>query len=223
MPSHARVLRSGALSGALTAFVFAALHHILISDIWFAAMLMVAAGALSGASLGWSYRVLSAPPSLRGWLAYNALYLALFALLGVVSLLVYEPIATTAALTASPDALRVLIRRTLPLTVAFTLASAALIVMLYGRSLATSVAALVTCTILTLFLGHNVAVIGLVEMAGDATYLTALFFALTATILAINAGVFFLLERNALFRPENAASPDPSPVTDEPAAQTTHA
>jgi hypothetical protein len=223
MRSHVRVLRSGALAGALTAFVFAALHHLLISDIWFAAMLMVAAGALSGASLGWSYQVLSPRRSLRGWLAYNALYLGLFALLGVVSLLIYEPIATTAALAASPDALRVLIRRTLPLTVGFTLASAAIIVMLYGRSLATSLAALATCTILTLFLGHNVAVIGLVEMAGDATYLTALFFALTATILATNASAFFLLERNALFRPGNATAPAGTPVAEESAEETTHA
>jgi hypothetical protein len=86
-----RQLTSGAVAGAASAIAFTALHHVLISDIWFSLPIMVAAGALSGLCLAWTYRVLFGTPSTTRWWLYNGVWVALLALLGVASFLVYEP------------------------------------------------------------------------------------------------------------------------------------
>lgn len=45
----ARIVISGAFAGAVSAFVFAIIHAVFISDIWFSAPAMMVTGALCGA------------------------------------------------------------------------------------------------------------------------------------------------------------------------------
>jgi len=70
-------VRAGAVAGAVSAFAFAIIHHIFISDIRFSLLLMVA-GVLCGLDIGWSYTLLVEAPSIGSWLRYNMLYLAMF-------------------------------------------------------------------------------------------------------------------------------------------------
>jgi uncharacterized protein (DUF58 family) len=99
-----RLLRSGAAAGAVSAFAFTALHHLLISNIWFSLMPMLAAGALSGLCLAWSWGLLFATPTVAGWWLYNAVWVALLVLLGAASFVVYEPVTTVAAVMATGGA-----------------------------------------------------------------------------------------------------------------------
>ena len=92
---------SGALAGAASALVFAAIHQLLINNIWFALIPMMIAGALRGLSLAWTYRLLFRSPSLPTWLAYNAGFVGLLILLGLVSFLIYDPITTIPVLIAA--------------------------------------------------------------------------------------------------------------------------
>jgi hypothetical protein len=77
-----RYLLSGPLAGALSAVSFALIHALFISNIWFSVVPMMVAGALCGLGIAWSYRVVVRRPSLGSWLRYNALFVAMLALLG---------------------------------------------------------------------------------------------------------------------------------------------
>jgi hypothetical protein len=196
--SIGRYARSGAAAGAVSAFAFAIIHDLLISDIWFSLIALLAAGALCGLCLGWSYALLVAAPSLRGWIRYNLLYLAMFLLLGTASVLVYEPVTTLTAVIAANAAPDELIRQAMPMTVAFTLATAALVSLLYPKSWTRFGAILLTCTVLVLSLGLNVSAIGLVDIPRGALYLIL---ELSGLILALNGVyvvVFIALERRSL-------------------------
>ncbi|HUF50866.1 MAG TPA: hypothetical protein VMN60_08545 [Longimicrobiales bacterium] len=193
---------------------FAALHHVLISDIWFSLAPMLIAGAVCGASLGWSYAVLFESPAVSTWVLYNAVYLAVLVLLGIASFLLYDPITTTAAVIAADEPLGELIARALPLTAFFTLGSVAVISALWGRSLKKAAAIFLTCTILVALFGLNISVIGLVEMSGEDAHLVAIFFGLIVAIIAGNTAVFALLERRGLFMSSGAAEAQKEPVQD---------
>ncbi len=73
---------SGGLAGAVSALVFAWVHDIFISDIWFSLLALLAAGAICGASIGWTFGLLVALPSAGSWLRYNALFVGMLGLLG---------------------------------------------------------------------------------------------------------------------------------------------
>src|SRR5262245_56624016 len=53
----------GALAGAFAALVFTIVHQIVISPIWFALPAMLAAGALCGTCIAWSYLSVVRTPS----------------------------------------------------------------------------------------------------------------------------------------------------------------
>jgi hypothetical protein len=212
-----RILLSGAASGAVTAVGFAALHDLLISDIWFSLPAMIAAGAACGASLAGSYDLLFSRASARTWAVYNMTYLGLFMVLAALSLGIYEPVTSTAALMASNEPPRELIEKAFPLSIAFTLGSAGLISGLWGRTLGKAAAALGTTSILMVLFGLNLSVVGLVQMGGEVPYLIGLFFGLVAAILSGNAVVYFALERRRLFAP---ASPTEAPAVPPPAETT---
>lgn len=91
-------LLSGPLAGALSAVSFALIHALFISNIWFSLVPMIVAGSLCGLGISWSYRVVVRRPSLGSWLGYNALFIAMLALLGLASELLFEPITTIPAL-----------------------------------------------------------------------------------------------------------------------------
>jgi hypothetical protein len=191
-------IRSGAVAGALSAFAFAIIHDVFISDIWFSLVLMMVAAAVCGVCLGWSYGLLVQAPSTRSWLRYNALYVGMFVLLGAASVLVFEPVTTIAALVVANEPPDELIRQAMPMTVVFTLATAALLSLLYGRSWTHFGAILLTCTVLVLALGLNVSVIGLVYIPRGSLYLVAELFGLILAINVVYVAAFIALERKSL-------------------------
>jgi len=190
--------RSGAVAGTVSAFAFAVIHHMFISNIWFSLIIMLPAGVLCGGCVGWSYGLIFEMPSIGSWLRYNMVYVLMFVLLGAVSVLVFEPVTTIMALTVANEPPDELIGQAMPMTIIFTLAIALLLSWRYGRNWLHYGAILLTCTLLVLLLGLNVSVIGLVSIPGNSLYLIAEMFGL---ILAINLAygvAFIMLERKSL-------------------------
>lgn len=191
-------VRSGAVAGAVSAFAFAVIHHLLISNIWFSLIIMLPAGVLCGGCVGWSYGLMFETPSMGSWLRYNLHYVAMFVLLGMVSVLVFEPITTAAALMVANEPPDELIGQAMPMTIIFTLAATILLSWRYGRSWLHYGAILLTCTLLVLLLGLNVSVIGLVSIPGNSLYLIAEMFGLILAINAFYVVAFVVLERKSL-------------------------
>jgi hypothetical protein len=203
IPSSApngRFLLPGAVAGAGSTLVFTAVHHLFISDIWFSLLPMLIAGALCGLCLAWSYGRLFRPPSIPTWLLYNLVYIALFLLLGILSILIFEPIATIPQLIVANEPPDELIRQAMPLTLGFILGSAALITILWGRNLVDVAAILLTCTVLIVLLGLNVSVLGLVYIPGSAISLVAKMFGLIMLLNLVYLAIFLLLERKFYLR-----------------------
>lgn len=184
---------AGAIAGAVSTVAFTVIHDLFISDVWFSLIPMLVAGILCGLCVGWSYALLVRRPSTGRWLRYNLIYVAMFALLGAISLLVFEPVTTMTAVVMAngpPDAL---IGQALPLTVLFTLGMAVLVAMLYGPSWKRFGAVLLTCSVLVLLLGLNVSVIGLVSIPRGSLYLVAEMFGLIMALNAVYVVVFLAL------------------------------
>jgi hypothetical protein len=182
-PPASTTLRSGALAGVVSAFAFTVLHHLTISDIWFALVPMLLAGAACGLSIAWSHRRVFARPTTATWLGYNAAYVLLLTLLGVGSIVVFEPVTTIAELIAAggpPDAL---IASAMPFTIAFTVISAGVMSLMWSRSLGDAATLFVTCAVVVLLLGLNVSALGLVAIPSGSLHLVAQMFGL---ILALN-------------------------------------
>ena len=201
MPVRLNRLRSGgsgAVAGAFSAFTFTLVHGLAISDIWFSLPAMLAAGALSGACVAWSYALVAETPALGSWLRYNFLYLAMFALLGAASVLTFEPVTTLAAVLSTREPPNALFARAMPLTLAFIGGTTAAATAWYRPGWVGAGAILLTATVLLTLLGLNVSVIGLVEVPRSASYLIAELFALIFILSAVYAAAFALLERRAL-------------------------
>lgn len=195
-----RFALSGALSGVISTLVFTVVHEIFISDIWFMLVPMLVAGALCGALVSWSYGLLVAVPSRPGWLIYNLIYVVLFGLLGVASVLLFEPVTTMAAVVSLNGPPTALIDQAMPMTIGFTLGMAVLITLLYGRSLTKFAAVLLTCVVLVALLGLNVSAIGLVAIPAGSLIVIAELFGLIVVLNAVYAAVFVVLERWRLSR-----------------------
>lgn len=190
--------RSGTAAGAVSAFAFTVIHGIMISDIWFAALIMMVAGALCGLCIGWSYALLVDRPSIGSWLRYNLLYVAMLMLLGVASVLLFEPVVSMAALLALNGPPDELIRQALPMTLLFTLASSLAIGLFYRSSWRQYGAILLTSAVLVLLLGLNVSTLGLVSIPRGAFYLVAEFLGLIVVINVVYVVVFIALEARRL-------------------------
>jgi hypothetical protein len=205
--SPGRLLLPGAAAGAGSALAFTALHHLLISDIWFSLPLMLGAGALSGLCLAWSYGVLFGAPRAASWWLYNGVWVALLVLLGVASFVVYEPVTTMAAVMAAGGAPPAeLLRQATPLTVGFTLAATAGLSLLWARRPLQVVSLLATTTVIVALLGINVSALGLVQLDGSALFLLAEMLVLVMALLFGFAGLFHLLERRRFAGWEGAAT-----------------
>jgi hypothetical protein len=198
--SIGRYARSGAVAGVASALLFTIVHGLLISDIWFALIALVVAGAACGLCLGWSYALLVASPSLGGWIRYNLLYLAMFLVLGAASVLVFEPVTTLSAVIAANAAPDELIRQAMPMTAAFTVATAALVSLLYAKNWTNFGAIFLTCSVLILSLGLNVSTIGLVDIPRGSLYLIAEMFGLILLLIGVFVVAFIGLERHTLSR-----------------------
>jgi hypothetical protein len=188
---------AGAASGALSSLIFALVHAIVISDIWNTAVVLVAAGALCGASIGWSYGRLF-EPSVRSWLAYCGGYVMMLGLLGAVSVALFEPVTTMAALLATDGPPSELIEAALPVTILYTLGAALVLAWLVGRPWSAFATILLTCGILVALLGLNVSVIGLVEIPAGSLYLVVEMFGLVLLLAGTFAAVFLALMRHRL-------------------------
>ena len=192
--------RSGAISGAASALVFVVVHDIFISDIWFSLIVMVLAGALCGMCLGWSFGVMIPAPSLSQWTKYNAVFVGMLFALGLASVIVFEPRTTLAVLIEENEPPGDLIAAALPMTAVFTIAAAAVIARLFGRTWTHFGVASITSVVLVALLGLNVSVIGLVDIPTDSLHLVAELFALILTLDVVFAVGFALLQRGAWSR-----------------------
>ena len=184
----------GALAGVVSTLVFTIVHDIFISSIWFMVWPMVAAGVLCGALVSWSYGLLAVAPSLRGWLGYNLIFTLSFGLLGALSVLLFEPVTTMAAVVSLNGPPTALIDQAMPMTVLFTLGMAVVITLRYGRTLQHFLAVLLTCVVLVALLGLNVSAIGLVEIPNSALFVVAELFGLIVALNAVYAAAFLTLQ-----------------------------
>jgi hypothetical protein len=193
---------NGTIAGALSALVFALIHDIFISDIWFSLPALLVAGALCGFCLGWTYGLLFERSSWGSWLKFNALFVGMFVVLGAVSLLVFEPVTSIPALMALDGPPDELIRQAMPITVVSTLLIAGIIGRLYARAWTHYAAILFTCTVLVLLLGLNVSVIGLVAFTNSTLYLIAELAGLIVALNLVFVVGFMGLERLSLLEPQ---------------------
>ena len=194
----ANFLRSGTIAGLVSALIYTIVHQIFISDIWFSILIMLIAGALCGPSLGWSYGVLVSVPTLKNWLAYNLVYMAMFGILGAVSVAAFDPITTVEALIEVNESPNELIGKAMPLTVVFTFLMAGIVTVLSTRRWANFGSALLACVVLVLSQGLNVSIIGLVSLPSGSLYLVVELFALILALGVVFAVAFAILERKQL-------------------------
>ncbi len=190
--------RSGVVAGVAATVGFTIIHDIFISDIWDMLVVMMVAGALCGFGLAVTFRRLFAEPSLAAWWRYNLAFMAMFGLLGLVSVLVFEPVTSMEAIVAVGGPVDDLIVKALPMTLVFTGAAAAVLTRLFGRGWSDLGPILATVAVLVLFLGLNVSPIGLVDFGGDSAYLIGVMLGLIAALAVMFAVVFALLERQSL-------------------------
>jgi hypothetical protein len=156
---------------------------------------MAAAGIISGISISGSYNSLFINPAARSWLTYNSIFIAMFFLLGLISVLYFQPVTTVAALIEANERPGELISAALPMTIIFTILFSILISYVYARRPIQYAIILVTCSILMLILGLNVSIIGLVSIPTSSFYLILELFGLIFIILAVYAILFLLLEK----------------------------
>jgi hypothetical protein len=213
--STARAVLSGALAGAVSVVVFTAVHEWLISDIWNTLLPMMVAGALCGVTVAWSYaRLFGRRLSTASWAGYNALYVGLLVLLGLVSVLVFEPIVSAAELLeiggAPPPEL---FRSAMPLTIVFILLSTVGIGRRWGRSVLDYLSVLLACATVVVLLGINLSILGLVQFTSGSLPLLGMTYGLVVVLNAVFAAAFLGLERKSFF-----LTP-PTPLASRPEAR----
>jgi len=171
--------RRGAAAGATSTVVFTAVHHLTISNIRATLPVMIAAGGLCGWSLAWSYQRLFGGYSLRTWIGYNTAHLAVFAGLGITSVVVFERVTKVAAIMARGGPVDDLIARAFPITGIFIALATVAMGLAFGRVWRDYLRLLLTVGLLMLFLGSNISVLGLVDFGGAPLGPAITFFALT--------------------------------------------
>lgn len=197
-------LLSGPLTGALSAVSFALIHALFISNIWFSLVPMIVAGSLCGLGISWSYRVVVRRPSLGSWLGYNALFIAMLALLGLASELLFEPITTIPALLQGGEPPNDLFQRAMPLTITFTLVSAASLSWLYRCGWRGFGAILMASALLVSLLGLNVSIMGLVYIPRGDLYRILELYGLILSLGLVYMALFAARERKGLLRTTSA-------------------
>ena len=210
----ATLARAGAIGGIVAVAIFTVVHQIMISDIWFSLVPMLVAGLVCGSLIGWSYGQLVSLPSAGSWLSYNLAYVLMFIGLAAASLVVFEPVATVAELTALNGPPDQLIGQALPVTLACVPLTAFLVSLAFGRLRALP-AVLLTVSVLVLVLGLNVSVTGLVDFQASEFVLLLELIGLIGLLAATFAATVLLMERHGAFarartRPTGTDSQDGS-------------
>lgn len=178
----------GAVVGGLTVVGFTVVHDIWISDIWFNLGPMILAGAISGFCVVWSYNTSAKQHSERRWIAYNALNAGLLVSLGAVSLILLEPRFTMAEAMVMDDPLAELLPPAVPLMVAAMIVGTAIVWAVIGRRVSSLIPVFVTQVVLVFLIGHNLAILGLVELSGTVYRALTEFIGLTVFLAAVFAG-----------------------------------
>ena len=152
--------------------------------------------ALCGLFLSWSYDLSVDEPSVAAWLRYNLLCIILLFLLGPISLVLFEPIMTIPVLLASPNGLPdELFQEVLPLVAVYIPLMALIITRLYRRDWTGFGVVLITCAVLVMLLGLNIATMGLVFLAGGWVRLLLELVGLVVALNLVYVAVYLLLER----------------------------
>ena len=186
---------TGALAGFVSTFLFTVVHQIFISNIWFSFLFMAGAGILSGFLIALGYGLLFKSYTSFSWFSYNFIFLVMFLLLALFSVVIFEPVTTMAELLQANGPPDELIRKAFPMTILFTIAFAVIISKLYAKKLLQVMMVVITCSVLMLVLGLNVSVIGFVDIPKTGFHLIMELFGLIILILFMNALVFRFLER----------------------------
>lgn len=190
---------AGAISGLLSTVVFTVVHYYTISNIWPMFLPMAVAGAGCGAIIAGSFARLARRQSPATWVGYNLAYLAMLGALAVVSVVVFEPVTTMADVSSAGGPVGDLITRALPLTALFVVVSGGVIGVVLGDRPADYLWALLCATVLTLFVGLNVSVLGMIDFAGASLGLLIEFFGLIVLLDAVYAASFLIVHSGATY------------------------
>lgn len=170
---------AGTIAGALATIAFTAVHDLWILDIWDMVGPMVTAGAICGGALAWSYRATPEPHSARAWVGFNALTVLLLVALGAVSFVVLTPRYTFAEVLVMEDPLGVMLPLAVPLMVAAGIVGTVILWVVFGRSLRALLPIFLGHGLLVFLVGHNLALLGLLEFSSNAVVAYAEFVGLT--------------------------------------------
>ncbi|MGI9584135.1 MAG: hypothetical protein ACR2N7_00925 [Acidimicrobiia bacterium] len=184
---------AGAVGGVVTTAAFIVLHQLLISNIGEMFMPMAISGAACGAAISWSYAKLGRPDSTAMWFGLNGAYLATLLILGLASLIVFTPQWTFAELNVDDAPIGDLFSQAAPLMFVFSIVGAAVVFWSFGASRPSFFPILLAETLLVLLLGHNVAIIGLVELTSEGWSLVWLMLGLVAFFGVVFATVTRLI------------------------------
>lgn len=206
-PPHAWV---GGLSGVLVVVAFAVVHDVLIVDIWFNIGPMVFSGALCGASLVWSYNATVSEHSERAWFGYVTVCGALLVALGAASLLGMEQRFTMAEMIDDPDAFGRLLPPALPWIGGAAVLNAAVLWVWHGRKPNAVVPLLGSQVLLVFLVGHQFAMLGLVEMSSQVLVTFAEFIGLTVFLAGGFAFAVRLIPPRIVGRSRRSAPPGPT-------------
>lgn len=156
---------------------------------------MLVAGAISGACLAWSYALAVGTRTVRTWVEYNALFVSVLVALGLTSLVVFDPVTTIPALLEANAPPRALIGRALPMTILFTVSSAAFLGVRYRAGWAAVGAILITTFVIVLMLGMNISILGLVSVPKTLLHVIAEVLALILALAIVYASTMAVFWR----------------------------
>lgn len=161
------------MAGAVATLGFLILHAIVITAIWFSAPMMLVAGAACGACLGWSHASVFSSGTASTWIIWNTVQTGLLLFLGLASLAIFSPQWSMAELMVDDPPVGALFGQALPLMGMFTVIGAIALWAAFSRRVSTLPSVLATVAVLVLLLGHNAAIIGLVDIPAGGYYLVA--------------------------------------------------
>jgi hypothetical protein len=176
----------------------------LTTAVWFAIVATLAAGAVCGACFAWSDVLSIKNQTVRSWIQYNALYVGILVGLGIISLVMFEPVTTIPILLQSNDPPRALIAQALPVTALFTAGSAALRTVLDRPGWQGAGAIVLTAVLMVMALGLNSSILGLVAVPKTLLYVLAEVCALILTLALVYAGSMGFVWRHRFWRREQA-------------------
>lgn len=120
----------------------------------------------------------------------------MFVVLGIVSVVILEPVTTIAALIEANEPPNELFAEALPMTTGFVLLTTVYMSWLYARNWIDCAALAVTCVVLVVFLGLNVSVLGLVQVPKSSAFLVAELFGLIFVLVVTFAIAFVAIEHD---------------------------